>query len=104
MNAAVYVYAHQGGAMSLTAKLYTPLMAITALNLNCVVFNVDYRKGPEVKAPRGQLDFVESIDHIIANKQQYGIDTSKICIAGASGGGWIIVGAANLMAKANKLH
>ena len=40
---------------------------------------------------------------MIANASQYGIDSSKVCIAGESGGGWIIIGAANLLAKANDL-
>lgn len=40
---------------------------------------------------------------MLANAAKYGIDPAKNCIAGCSGGGWIIAGAANLMAKANDL-
>ena len=100
-KAASYIYAHGGGAFSLTARYTIHHMAYTAINLDCVVFSVDYRKGPEVKAPRGQQDFVDGINHVIANATKYGIDPKKICIAGASGGGWIIGGATNLLVKAN---
>ena len=48
-----YIYAHGGGAVFLDAQSYNGLMCHTALNLGCVVFNVDYRKGPEAKAPKG---------------------------------------------------
>ena len=78
-------------------------MAHTAVNLNCVVFNIDYRLGPEVKAPTGQQDFVDAVNHVLASPANYGINPAKTCISGCSGGGWIIVGAANLLAKANDL-
>lgn len=77
-------------------------MARTALNLNCVVFNIDYRLGPEVKAPTGAQDFIDAFNHVIANASNYGIDPAKNCFAGCSGGGWIIAIAANLLAKANE--
>jgi acetyl esterase/lipase len=40
---------------------------------------------------------------VLASPNNYGIDPTKVCISGCSGGGWIIVGAANLLAKANDL-
>jgi acetyl esterase/lipase len=52
-SAPAYFYAHGGGAYALTAKHQNPTMSSTAVNLNCVVFNIDYRLGPEVKAPVG---------------------------------------------------
>jgi len=70
-------------------------MCVKALNLQCVVFNVDYRLGPEAKAPKGQMDFVHAIRHVSQNAEKYGVDKSKICIAGISGGGWICFGAGN---------
>ena len=79
-------------------------MSHTCLNLNCVVFNIDYRKGPEVKCPTGQQDFVDAVTHVLSDPAKYGIDATKASLAGASGGGWIAGGAANLMAKANSLH
>jgi acetyl esterase len=98
-----YFYAHGGGAFALEAKLMTPMLSHSCVNLNTIMFNIDYRKGPEVKCPTGQQDFVDAINHVLANAEKYGIDTDKTCIAGASGGGWIIGGAANLMVKSNTI-
>ena len=52
-SSAAYVYAHNGGGFACNARLSNGLMAVTTINLNCVVFSVDYRKGPEVKCPTG---------------------------------------------------
>ena len=41
---------------------------------------------------------------MIENAEKFGIDPNKICLAGCSGGAWICVGAANLLAKANDLE
>ena len=50
---AAYIYAHGGGAVMFEAKSSNSNLTHTALELNCVVFNVDYRLGPESKAPTG---------------------------------------------------
>lgn len=102
-NAAAYFYAHGGGAYAMTAKHTEAAMARVAVNLNCVTFNIDYRLGPEVKAPVGQQDFVDVVNYVLANPAKYGIDPAKCCLSGCSGGGWIAVGAANLLAKAGDL-
>ena len=52
MNPA-YVWAHGGGGYAGTALEHEPLIGKMAVNLNCTVFNVDYRLGPEVKCPKG---------------------------------------------------
>jgi len=41
------------------------------------------------------MDFVMAIRHVSQNAEKYGVDKSKICIAGISGGGWICFGAGN---------
>ena len=78
-------------------------MAVTANNLNCVVVSVDYRKGPEVRCPQGQRDFVDALNHVLDNSSKFNIDPKKICIAGTSGGAWIVTGAANILGKSGKL-
>ena len=40
---------------------------------------------------------------ILESPKKFGIDPSRVCLAGISGGGWIVAGAANLMAKEDKL-
>lgn len=74
-------------------------MCITALNLNCIVFNVDFRNAPEAKAPKGSIDFVKAIEHVYRNADKYNVDKDKICMAGISGGGWACLGAALILAK-----
>ena len=77
-------------------------MSYVAVNLQCVVFNVDYRLVPEVRAPVPQEDFLDALYYVRDHADELGVDKSKICIAGASGGGWVVVGATNLLAKAGK--
>lgn len=99
-----YLYAHGGGAIMFPAEMDNGKMAHTALNLQCIVFNVDFRLGPEAKAPQGQIDFANTVRHISKNETKYGIDKNQICIAGISGGGWIAFGAGNILAKAGESH
>ena len=98
-----YIYAHGGYAVSLSPKEWDHVMVVTAVNLGCVAISVDYRKGPEVKCPTGQRDFVEAVHYVIDNAQKFNVDTSRICLAGCSGGGWIVSGAANLMVKSGDI-
>lgn len=53
-EAPAYFYAHGGGAWALKAKHVEGNMWMTAINLNCVLFNVEYRLAPEYKCPTGQ--------------------------------------------------
>merc|ERR1719245_833128 len=84
-----YIYAHGGGAISLSAKTYKPLLAHYAVECNVVVFNVDYRLAPETKCPNNVKDFYEVIKYVQQNAENLGIDASKIVIGGESGGGYI---------------
>lgn len=99
MYGAAYIYAHGGGAFAFEAKDFNNMMAVTCVNLECIVVSVNFRKGPEVKCPRGQLDYADVVYHIMKNPTRYRIDTNRVCMAGISGGGWIVTGAANIMAK-----
>ena len=62
-----YFYAHGGGGWALGAHHLEANMMITALNLDCVVFNIDYRLAPEHKCPGPQEDFVDCMDHVFAD-------------------------------------
>lgn len=66
-NAPAYVYAHGGGAFAFEAKHFNTIMSVSCINLNCVIISVDFRNGPDVKCPRGQMDFMESINFVIDN-------------------------------------
>lgn len=94
-------YAHGGGGVFTDAILSHGYLAIVAVNLDCVIFNVNYRKGPEVKAPQGSQDYVDAINYVLSKADSYGCDAKKFAACGVSGGGWILCGAANILAKAN---
>jgi acetyl esterase/lipase len=96
---AAYVYAHGGGAVSLSIDdVRSPLQCL-AVDLNVVVFNVDYRLAPETKCPNNIKDFYEAIKYVSKNADSLGIDPAKIVIAGESGGGYICLGAMVLLAE-----
>lgn len=98
------IHAHGGGAVMLDAEMFNGLCAVWAVQKGCVVFNVNYRKGPETKCPGGQQDFVKAIEHVHGNAMSYGVNKDQILASGVSGGGWICLGACNLLAKADKAH
>ena len=104
------VWARGGGAVMFEAEDFNEMHCPIVSNLHCVFFNVGFRNGPEVKCPTGQEDFVTAFFHIHENAVKYGLDPTKICAGGISGGGWISLGAANLMVKrggiekVNSLH
>ena len=57
-----------------------------AVLLICVMFSIDYRKGPEFKPPTGQHDYACLVKYIYKNADSLGIDKTKICAGGLSGG------------------
>ena len=96
-----YVYAHGGGAVSLTAAYERKPLSKYAADNDLVMFNVDYRIAPETRCPNNIKDFYEVIKHVHTNAESLGIDPAKICIGGESGGGYICLGAMVLLAQNN---
>ncbi len=47
------IYAHDGGPEMIDAEFSNPNLCRDSLNLNCVIFNVDYRFGSKNKCPKG---------------------------------------------------
>lgn len=102
-KAPAFIFARGGGACVSEAEEMNEILCISALNMNCVVFNVGFRNGPECKCPGGQEDMRAAILDAHKNADQYGIDKTRIVIGGVSGGGWICLGAANLMVKSGEI-
>jgi len=44
------------------------------------------------------------VEHVYENAGTFGVNKEQICASGVSGGGWIVLGACNLLAKADKAH
>ena len=70
-----------------------------AVNCGVVVFNVDYRISPGVRAPTNILDFVAVVKHVASHAAELGVDPARIAIAGESGGGYIVAGTAVELAR-----
>ena len=96
---AAYIYAHGVGADAFCAADVRARMQCTAVDMNVVIFNVDYRLAPETKCPNNSKDFYEVIKFVSKNADSLGIDPSKIVIGGESAGGCIILGAMVLLAE-----
>ena len=78
---------------------YVPYLSFMAANCGVVVFNVDYRLAPRVRAPSNILDFVAVVKHVASHAAELGVDPARIAIAGESGGGYICAGAAVELAR-----
>ena len=88
------IYAHGGGCVGGSADLYRNYLSYMALTCGVVVFNVDYRLAPEARfkhieppdftfrCPNNVLDFYEAIKYVISNASKFGVDASRIAIAG----------------------
>ena len=103
-NKAAIIYAHGGGAVGGSAKMFQPWLSKFAVTCGVVYFNVDYRLAPETKCPNNVLDFYCAIKHVVEHASEYGIDPNKIAIAGDSGGGYITMGAMVMLAQKNEGH
>ena len=103
-NNAAIIYAHGGGVVAGSAKLYKNYLSSLALDCGVVVFNVDYRLAPETKCPNNVLDFYYVLKYVIENASDLGIDPTKIAIGGESGGGYICFGTMILLARNEESH
>jgi len=97
-NAAI-IYAHGGGAVTGSAEFYKSWLALAADSFGVVYFNVDYRIAPETKCPKNALDFYCAVKHIVENAKEFGIDPTRIAIAGDSGGSYIAMATMVMMAQ-----
>lgn len=99
------VYYHGGGAVAGSAEDgYNNIMARYAHDYNMIVFNVDYRLAPEAPAPGGINDGYAGLKYLLKNADKLGVDSSRVFIAGESGGGYITAGVSMRLAERNESH
>ncbi|ESO84466.1 hypothetical protein LOTGIDRAFT_236257 [Lottia gigantea] len=89
-SSSILVYFHGGGLVIGSRKTVKTLCQILARDGECIVVNVEYRMGPEHKAPAFFQDANTVLRWIKLNKGLLGaLCTSKIGVMGDSGGGQI---------------
>ena len=73
------------------------------LGKNCLLFLLSDLTMSD-RCPNNVLDFYEAIKYIIGHAAQLGVDSSRVCIAGESGGGYICSGAMVHLARKGEGH
>lgn len=67
----------------------------------CTVVSVDYQKLGENKLPYQQQEFIDTVKYFVNNASKYQISASKIIFVGFSGGSYLEIGAASILASQN---
>lgn len=85
--APVVLWFHSGGQILVRADEDDLYLSELAKELSAVVAAVDYRLAPEHQAPAAAEDGLSAYQYLLDHASDLGIDTARIAIAGASGGG-----------------
>lgn len=81
------VYIHGGGWIGGTIFTVENPCRLIAELADAIVFNIDYSLAPEHPFPAGLNDCYAAVSHIYEHAGDYGIDASRIAVAGDSAGG-----------------
>lgn len=81
------IYIHGGGWLGGSVYAVENPCRFIAELADAVVFNVDYNLAPEVKFPGNLNECYAAVKHIYEHAEEYGIDRTKISVAGDSAGG-----------------
>jgi acetyl esterase/lipase len=75
-----------------------------AVLLNCVIALPEFRNSPEIKQPKGMEDVAASVRFLHENAANYGLDPSRQCLMGQSGGSFLSLGAAKVLQDAGEIN
>ncbi len=105
-NQPALIYSHSGNGMFISPRTSTFFCCRTAITCKCPVFNVEYRLSPQNKqtVKVATSDVYEAIKFVYNNAMTLGVDKSKLCITGYSGGGMLTMAAAYLLQKNNEAN
>lgn len=80
------IFIHGGGWVYYT-KDYQIFLTLPYLARGMDVVNVDYRQSNQARAPAAVEDCRCALHWVVAHAKEYGLDTSKLVVAGESAGG-----------------
>lgn len=91
------VFLHGGGFTVGDLDTHDRIMRVIAESSGAAVIGVDYSLSPEVKFPQALYESAGVIDHLVRRGQDFGIDGSRLAIAGDSAGSMLTIGATLLL-------
>lgn len=83
----VIVYFHGGGFVLGSPRQHDPICAQLAARTPALVVSIDYRMGPEHRAPTAVHDAEDGLAWAARSAAQFGGDGERIAVAGDSAGG-----------------
>ena len=95
-RAGAVLWTHGGGFVAGKAHVDHALCSRMAAELGCVVVSVDYRLAPEDPFPAGLEDCYAALRWTASHADEWGFDSSRIAVAGASAGGGMAASLAQL--------
>ena len=87
------IRAHGGGMVVNNPSMDDPIARHLADNAHCIVVSIDYSKAPQNKFPIAYEDVIEQSLAVI-NDPELPLDRSRVVLCGSSGGGNLLLGAA----------
>lgn len=82
MATSAVIYCHGGGYFSLSAELYSKIMATYASGSGAQIFGVEYRTAPEHRFPVPLQDCWQALQWVHQNAKELGVHPCKNCCHG----------------------
>jgi acetyl esterase/lipase len=95
---------HGGGYVMGDIEQDDRLMKQLVKRIGCVAVSVDYRLAPEYPFPAPVEDCYAGLKWLFAHTDELGVESSRIAIGGASGGGGLAAGLALLARDRGEVH